>query len=107
MTSPALIRTLRRPRLRQRLVLLAACAVFIAGIAHAAHFHRDELAQGRLDLHPACLLCMHADRAAPPPQLPEPPRLAPARCLLAAPLTSLCPSGRMAGLYRARAPPAA
>jgi hypothetical protein len=50
-------------------------------------------------------LCMHADRAAGPPELPAAPRLAPLRSIASVPLTTLCPTGVCAGLYQARGPP--
>jgi len=99
-----MLRRFRRCSPRRCIAVLAALAVFGAGIAQAAHFHKHEPAHGN-DLHLQCLLCMHADRAAGPPELPAAPRLAPLRSIASVPLTTLCPTGVCAGLYQARGPP--
>lgn len=69
MTLPSL-QSLRRPLLRQSLALLATVALLIAGMAQAAHFHKDDSNRG-VDTHLQCLLCLHVDRWAGPPQLPQ------------------------------------
>lgn len=100
------LQRLRQPQLRGRFTALLACAVFVAGIAHAAHFHKIEPGHAH-DLHLSCLLCLHADRAAPPPQLPAPPRVVPARCIRTISRAALCPAGSIVRRYFARAPPLA
>ena len=54
-------------RLRRRITLVLAVAVLFAGLAQAAHFHRDELAghESQADTH--CLLCLFAAGTAGPP----------------------------------------
>lgn len=67
------LNTLRRRSVRRGVALLAAVAVFVAGLAQAAHFHKDEFSRGA-ETHLQCLLCLHADRWAGPPTLPSAPK---------------------------------
>jgi hypothetical protein len=77
---------LRRQPVRRTVSILAAFALLWAGFAHAAHYHRFDGARSA-DTHLQCLLCLHVDRWAAPPELPrigapllmgETPLLAPA-----------------------------
>ena len=57
-------------RVRRRLTLFMAVAVLLAGIAQAAHFHRDELTGGGTpDVH--CVLCLFAAGSAAPPAIAQ------------------------------------
>jgi hypothetical protein len=96
---------LRRRPLRRCVTLLAACAIFMAGLAQAAHFHKDAPARG-VDTHLSCLLCMHADRWAGPPELPA--MLSPVADVdtLTSPLTTTGPGQHRVAPYEARGPPA-
>ena len=95
---------LRRWRLRQLVALIAVFAVFGAGIAQAAHFHKNEGLRGA-ETHLQCQLCMHADRWAGPPELPQQhgPTLAVSSVI--ASLTTTAHSRPAAGFYDARGPP--
>ena len=61
---------LRRHPARRAVSFLAAFALMWAGFAHAAHVHRVDSARG-VDTHLQCLLCLHIDRGAGPPELPH------------------------------------
>jgi hypothetical protein len=61
---------LRRHPARRTVSILAALALMWAGFALAAHVHRVDSARG-VDTHPQCLLCLHIDRGAAPPELPR------------------------------------
>ena len=99
-----LLNRLRRRRLRRAVTLLAACAVLMAGLAQAAHFHKDEPARG-VDTHLSCLLCMHADRWAGPPELPAVAApILDLDTLIASPAATLAHPTRVAS-YDARGPP--
>lgn len=95
---------LRRWPLRRLIALLAVFAVFGAGLAQAAHFHKNEGARGA-ETHLQCLLCVHADRWAGTPELPQ--HTAPVLALSAvvAPLSAAQPGKSRAGFYDARGPP--
>jgi hypothetical protein len=95
---------LRRWPLRRLVALVAVFAVFGGGLAQAAHFHKNEGACGA-ETHLQCLLCVHADRWAGPPELPQ--RTGPVLTVstLIAPLTAAPPSRSRAGFYDARGPP--
>jgi hypothetical protein len=99
----ALNRLRRRP-LRRLVALVAVFAVFIGGLAHAAHFHKNESAHSA-ETHLQCLLCMHADRWAGPPELPQHtgPTLTLSRVVT--PLAAEQPIYLPAGFYDARGPP--
>jgi hypothetical protein len=64
------LQRLRRWPLRRLIALLAVLAVFGGGLAQAAHFHKNEGLRGA-ETHLQCLLCVHADRWAGPPELPQ------------------------------------
>lgn len=64
------LRNLLKPSQLRRIAMLAAFALFVGGIAQAAHIHKSA-AYGNTDVHAQCLLCMHADRAAGPAELPR------------------------------------
>ena len=95
---------LRRWPLRRLIALIAVFAVFGGGLAQAAHFHKNESARGA-DTHLQCLLCVHADRWAGPPQLPQQAGPTLAISTVIAPLTAAQPSRPLAGFYDARGPP--
>jgi hypothetical protein len=97
---------IRRWPLRRLIALLAVFGLFGAGLAQAAHFHKNEGVRGA-DTHLQCLLCVHADRSAGPPVLPQ--HIAPTLALLTriAPLDAAEPSRPRAVFYDIRGPPAA
>jgi hypothetical protein len=100
------LNSMRRCPLRRLVALVAVCAVFVGGLAQAAHFHKNESARGA-DTHLQCLLCAHADRWAGPPELPH--QCGPTLALLSlvVPPTASQPSRTRAGFYDIRGPPAA
>lgn len=100
----ATLERLRCSPLRRLIALIAVFAVLGGGLAQAAHFHKNEGARGA-ETHLQCLLCVHADRWAGPPALPQRtgPTLAISR--LIAPLTAARPNRPRAGFYDARGPP--
>jgi hypothetical protein len=95
---------MRRWPLRRLIALIAVFAVFGGGLAQAAHFHKNEGARGA-ETHLQCLLCVHADRWAGPPDLPQQigPTLAISALIL--PLTAAAPAAAHAEFYDARGPP--
>lgn len=95
---------LRRWHLRRLVALVAVLAVFGAGLAQAAHFHKNEGLRGA-ETHLLCQLCMHADRWAGPPELPQQQGPALAVSTVIAPLTTTAQSLPPAGFYDARGPP--
>lgn len=95
---------LRRWPLRRLIALIAVFALFGGGLAQAAHFHKNEGLHGA-ETHLQCLLCVHADRWAGPPELPQHSGPALAVSTVIAPL-STAPLRRLrAGFYDARGPP--
>jgi len=95
---------LRRWQLRRLVALIAALAVFGAGLAQAAHFHKNEGLRGA-ETHLQCQLCMHADRWAGPPELAQQHGPTLAISTIVAPLTTVARSQPPAGFYDARGPP--
>ena len=95
---------MRRWPLRRLIALIAVFAVFGGGLAQAAHFHKNEGARGA-ETHLQCLLCVHADRWAGPPELPKHagPTLAISAAI--AKLTAAQPTAARAAFYDARGPP--
>lgn len=94
------------PQLRRRIALLLVLAVLSAGIAQAAHFHKDELKSGQTDVH--CLLCQFAGGNATPPAplalvRSAAPRYCSYRCFASTP----CPDSCDVASYDARGPPSA
>ena len=90
---------------QQRLIaLIAVFALFGGGLAQAAHFHKNEGARGA-ETHLQCLLCVHADRWAGPPELPR--HIGPTLKVSAVVVTfkAATPSPAAAGFYDARGPP--
>ena len=93
-----------RRRLFRRVALVMAVAILFAGIAQAAHFHKDELAGGATDVH--CLLCLFAASTAGPPAIVQPARPVAARyCNYRLPSSSVPPLGHHPVPYEARGPP--
>ena len=66
MNAALSLKPLRQRSFSRALVTLMAVAVFLSSLAQAAHFHKAEAGRG-VETHLQCLLCMHADRMAPPP----------------------------------------
>jgi hypothetical protein len=96
----------RRHTIRRAISLLAAVALLWAGFAQAAHYHRTEHA-GTAGTDSQCLLCLHVDRSAPPPEAPKAvgPVLVDGTPVLQAGI--LLQSREYAGSYDARGPPRA
>jgi hypothetical protein len=95
---------MRRWPLRRLIALIAVFAVFGGGLAQAAHFHKSEGARGA-ETHLQCLLCVHADRWAGPPELPKHAGPTLAVSTLIAPPAVRAPSRPRAGFYDIRGPP--
>lgn len=95
---------MRRWPQRRLIALLAVFAVFGGGLAQASHFHKNEGLRGA-ETHLQCLLCVHADRWAGPPDLPRHsgPTLAVSTVIVA--LTVAAARAAAAGFYDARGPP--
>jgi len=91
--------------LRRLIALVAVFALFGGGLAQAAHFHKNEGARGA-ETHLQCLLCVHADRWAGPPVLPQHTGPTLALLTLIAPLAAAEPSRPRAAFYDIRGPPA-
>ena len=98
------LNALRRWPLRRLIALIAVFALFSGGLAQAAHVHKNEGARGA-ETHLQCLLCVHADRWAGPPELPKHagPTLAISTAI--AKLTAAQPTAARAAFYDARGPP--
>jgi len=103
-TPFAPLNRLRRSPLRRLIALIAVFAVFGGALAQASHIHKNEGAHGA-ETHLQCLLCMHADRWAGPPELPQHTGPTLAVSTVIAPLTLAGPSQPPAGFYDARGPP--
>lgn len=97
---------MRRWPLRRLIALVAVCALFGASLAQAAHFHKNESARGA-ETHLQCLLCVHADRGAGPPELPQHTGPTLALLMLIAPLGAAAPGRPRAVFYDIRGPPTA
>jgi hypothetical protein len=102
----ALVRLLGTTRLRQRIALLMAVAVLLAGLAQAGHFHKIEAGQHN-DTHPECLLCLHASGSAGPPAVARLVPDAVEHYCLAIPETAAIPRSAIVASYDARGPPLA
>jgi hypothetical protein len=98
------VRLLATARLRQRIALLMAVAVVLAGIAQAGHFHKIEAGR-HTDSHPQCLLCLHSSGSAGPPAVAGLVPDAVEHCRLAAPETATIPCSAIVASYDARGPP--
>jgi hypothetical protein len=92
--------------MRRLVALVAVFALFGGSVAQAAHFHKSEGARGA-DTHLQCLLCVHADRGAGPPELPQHSGPTLALLTLIAPPGAAVPSPPRAVFYDIRGPPAA
>jgi hypothetical protein len=106
--SPQTLNVLRRPPVRRILALLAVLSLLLAGFAQAAHFHKDshksEGARG-FDTHLQCLLCVHADRLAGPPEVLRPPGQSLSAIALIIVASFGVIGGRLPRRYHARGPP--
>jgi hypothetical protein len=82
-----------------------AVAILLAGIAQAAHYHKDELVHpGSTDVH--CLLCLFAAGSAPPPAILPLVRLpGPKHCDYRLADSNRCPESTDPASYDARGPP--
>ena len=81
-----------------------AVAILFAGVAQAAHYHKDKLGNfGGADLH--CLLCQYAGGTAALPALPAVPPAPPPYRDYRPPHSIPCPKGILAAFYDARGPP--
>ncbi len=81
-----------------------AVAILFAGIAQAAHYHKDELTRGTTDVH--CLLCLFAAGSAGPPAIVQLVRAAAPRYFsYRFPSSIPCPQSNYAASYDARGPP--
>ena len=98
------LNALRRWPLRRLIALIAVFALFSGGLAQAAHVHKNESARGA-ETHLQCLLCVHADRWAGPPELPQCTGPTSAVSTVIAPFTAAQPSRPRPGFYHARGPP--
>jgi hypothetical protein len=80
-------------------------AVLLAGIAQAAHYHRDKLGRpGSVDTH--CLLCLYAAGTAAPPAIHQATRPAETRLRERVdPHCIGCAENHYAASYDARGPP--
>jgi hypothetical protein len=95
---------MRRWPLRRLIALVAVFAVFGGGLAQAAHFHKNEGGRGA-ETHLQCLLCVHADRWAGPPELPQHTGPSLAASTVIVPLTAAAPTAARIAFYHARGPP--
>lgn len=81
-----------------------ALALVLAGIAAAAHYHKDEQGKFR-GADPHCLLCLSAGGTGAPPVLPGLPAATPPHHDYDPPHSIPCPQGYLAASYDARGPP--
>lgn len=89
-----------------RIVLAMAVAILLAGIAQAAHYHKDESGHfSGQDEH--CLLCTYAGGTSAPPVPPVLPPALPLSRDYRPPHSIPSPEGILAASYDARGPPAA
>jgi len=83
-----------------------AAAILFAGIAQAAHYHKDDQGDfGGKDLH--CLLCQYAGGNAAPPVVPTLPVAPPPLHEYQRPHSVPCPECLFPASYDARGPPKA
>ena len=102
--SFAPLTVLRRRPTRRLCSLLATLALLFAGFAEAAHVHKNDTARSA-DTHLQCLLCLHADRSAGPPSLPQVGTPALTACALVGASETADPGRIAARCYDARGPP--
>ena len=101
----ALPQTFAQLRVRRRIALAMAVAILLAGIAQAAHYHKDKQGDfGGADPH--CLLCQYAGGTAALPALPTLPSAPPLYRDYHPPHSTRCPEGILLTSYDARGPPA-
>jgi len=101
----ALPQTFSQLRVRQRIALAMAVAILLAGIAQAAHYHKDKQGDfGGADPH--CLLCQYAGGTAALPVLPTVPPAPPPYRDYHPPHSTPCPEDILVAPYDARGPPA-
>lgn len=92
-------------RVRRRIAWAMAVAILLAGIAQAAHYHKDKQGDfGGADPH--CLLCQYAGGTAALPVLPTVPPAPPLYRDYHPPHSTPCPAGILVASYDARGPPA-
>jgi hypothetical protein len=99
-----ILNRLRRRPVRRLIALIAVCALFGGALAQAAHFHKNEGVRGA-ETHLQCLLCVHADRWAGPPEPPQHSGALLALSTLITPLIAPAPKRARAIFYDARGPP--
>ena len=102
--TPSPLNSLRRPFVHRALALLATVALLFAGFAQAAHFHKSDGSRGT-ETHLQCLLCLHADRWAGPPDLPRAAAQPIAAIVLIIVFAAGVADGRVDPRYEARGPP--
>jgi len=103
---PLLPRPFSQARARRHIALLLAFAVLFAGIAQAAHYHKDELAGGHSQTDVHCLLCLYAaSTAGPPAPAPQAVPAAPRYCGYRLPACLGRLTLHTAASYDARGPP--
>jgi len=79
-------------------------AIILAGMAQAAHYHKDDTARpSSADVH--CLLCLYASSAAGPPASQRVPNAKTSCLAYRAPHSIPCPESPDAASYEARGPP--
>ncbi len=103
--QPLLPRPFSRARARRRIAIFLAFAVLFAGIAQAAHYHKDQLTgQSQTDVH--CLLCLFAGgNAGPPASVQQTAPAAPRYCGYRYPVCIGRLTLHAAASYDARGPP--
>lgn len=89
----------------RRIALVIAAAIVFAGLAQAAHDHKDELSRSG-GTHVHCLLCLYPSGSAVPPTLPSVPAASPLFHNYRPPQSIPGPEGILAASYDARGPPA-
>jgi len=95
---------LRRRVTRHAIVTIVALFVGIAGIAQAAHFHRDDVrTHAGTDIR--CLLCAHAERATAPAVAAPPLLFQIAWSILLPVICVAVATASVTAGFRARAPP--
>jgi hypothetical protein len=90
-------------RSRNRIALVMAVTILLAGIAQAAHYEKSELAGGRPDVH--CLVCLYAGGAAGPPAIAQVLQALPSSCSYTFPSNTVPPPSHCVAPYEARGPP--
>jgi len=94
-----------RPKPRRHITLVVVLAIFLAGIAQAAHYHKSEPTRGTTDVH--CLLCLYAGGTAGPPAIARAVPGAVRYSSYRFPAASVLPLTHRPVPYQARGPPLA